>query len=127
MRKLFTTLLLGLLCTFAYAQTQMPSAGLAASATSAANASHADETPLSAQRPIKILGESAISVQMQIFCPDVIASFRGNGFTDAQIQQKFNGVNGIDNVAILNNDVIQAKLDNKNTNFLLTQYFNIKN
>ena len=119
--------MLGLLCTFAYAQKQMPSAGSAASANTTASTSHTDETPLSTQRPIKVLGESPLSVQMQIFCPDVIASFRGIGFTDVQIQQKLNGVNGIDNVALLNNDVIQAKLDNKNTNFLLSQYFNIKN
>lgn len=127
MRKLFTTLLLGLLCTFAYSQKQMPSVGLAASAASTANTSHADETPLSAQNPTRILAKSPSSVQMQIFCPALIASFRGIGLTDAQIQEKLNGVNGIDNVALLNNDVIQAKFDSNNSDSLIGQYFNIKN
>ena len=58
MRKLFTTLLLGLLCTFAYAQKQMPSVGLAPSTSSASNASHADEVRLSAQT---LLGTNYLS------------------------------------------------------------------
>ena len=127
MRKLLTTLLLGLLCTFAYAQKQMPSAGSAASANTTSSTSHADETPLSTQNPTRILAKSPSSVQMQIFCPDVIAFFRANGFSDPQIIQKLDGASGIDNVVLLNSDVIQVKLDSKNANILLSEYFNIKN
>ena len=126
MRKLFTTLLLGSLCTFAYAQKQMPSVGLAAS-SSVSNTSRTNEKPLSAQNPTRILAKSPSSVQMQIFCPELIASFRASGFSDAQIIQKLDGASGIDNIVLLNNDVIQAKLDSKNANFILNQYFNIKN